>query len=79
MAGLGAPNLPKREALLSSGEQGDESDEAPAEILGKRKRARVDYRRLNAELFGDVECYEGEAAEDEDFSPRAEARAGGES
>ena len=75
----GAPDLPKREAPLSSGAQGDESDDGPAEMLGKRKRAKVDYRKLNAEMFGDVESYEGEVTEDEDFSPRAEARAGGES
>ncbi len=75
----GVPELPDREALLRSDAQGDESEEGPVEMLGKRKRSRVDYRRLNAEMFGDVECYEGEATEDEDFSPRAEARAGGES
>lgn len=75
----GAPNLPKHEALLSSGVQGDESEEGPVEMLGKRKRMKVDYRKLNAEMFGDVESYEGEATEDEDFSPRAAARAGGES
>jgi len=38
---------------------------------------QVDYQRLNAEMFGDVESYEGEATEDEDFSPRAEAPAAG--
>ena len=75
----GAPDLPKHEGLLSSGAQGDESDEGPVEMLGKRKRIKVDYTRLNAEMFGDVESYEGEATEDEDFSPRAAARAGGES
>ncbi len=75
----GAPELPDREVPLSSDAQGDESDEGPLEMLGKRKRATVDYRKLNAEMFGDVESYEGEATEDEDFSPRAEARAGGES
>ena len=76
----GAPELPDCEAPLSSDAQGDESDEGPpVEMLGRRKRAKVDYQKLNAEMFGDVECYEGEATEDEDFSPRAEARTGGES
>lgn len=27
-------------------------------------------RRLNAEMFGDFESYEGEAVSDEDFTPR---------
>ena len=75
----GAPDLPKREALLSSGVQSDGSDEGPVEVLGKRKRSKVDYRKLDAEMFGDVESYEEEVAEDEDFSPRTEARARGES
>jgi hypothetical protein len=44
------------------------------ELLGKRKRARVDYRKLNAEMFGEGETIDEEGTEDEDFSPRADAR-----
>lgn len=32
----------------------------PELILGKRRRAVVDYRKLNAELFGEGEAFEGE-------------------
>ena len=71
-----APELPKREAVLEHDSQDDdESEEEPVELVGKRRRTQVDYRRLNAEMFGDFESYEGEVTEDEDFSPRAEARA----
>lgn len=37
------------------------SEDDSAEIVhGKRSRAPVDYAKLNAEIFGDVEAYEGE-------------------
>lgn len=37
------------------------SEDDSAEIVhGKRSRAPVDYTKLNAEIFGDVEAYEGE-------------------
>ena len=71
----GIPELPKREGLLGNGAQGSDSEEDPVEMLGKRKRARVDYRKLNAEMFGEGENIDGEGTEDEDFSPRADARA----
>ena len=71
----GTPELPKREALLGNGAQGSDSEEEPVEMLGKRKRARVDYRKLNAEMFGEGESIDGEGTDDEDFTPRADARA----
>lgn len=42
------------------------SKEEPA---GKRRRKVVDYAKLAAEMFG--EGHEGEAVEDDDWSPRA--------
>ena len=71
----GTPELPKREALLGNVAQGSDSEEEPVEMLGKRKRGRVDYRKLNAEMFGEGESIDGEGTEDEDFTPRADARA----
>jgi hypothetical protein len=32
------------------------------------------HRRLNVEMFGDFESYEGEGADDKDFAPRAPRR-----
>ena len=69
-----APDLPTREALMSGWDDQEEDSEGPVEILGKRKRAEVDYQKLNTEMFGDIEAYDGEACGDADFSPRAEAR-----
>ena len=69
-----APDLPTREALISRLDDEEELSEGPVEILGKRKRAEVDYLKLNTEMFGDIEAYDGEACEDADFSPCAEAR-----
>ena len=69
-----APELPARKALISRLDDQEEDSEGPVEILGKRKRAEVDYRKLNTEMFGDIEAYDGEACEDADFSPRADAR-----
>ena len=44
---------------------GDSGDEGTSEVLhGKRRRAPVDYRKLNDEMFGTGEAFEGEA-EDE--------------
>jgi hypothetical protein len=34
-------------------------------VAGKRQRTAVDYRKLNDEMFGDAECYEGEGVDDE--------------
>ena len=50
----------------SGGDSGDEaaSSGSPETLLGKRRRAPVDYRKLNDEMFGTGEAFEGEA-EDE--------------
>ena len=40
-----------------------------AKVVGKRRRKAVNYAQLAAEMFG--EGREGEAAEDDDWSPRA--------
>jgi len=47
-----APDLPKREALLSDGIQGTESDEGPVEILGKRRRTKVNCNRQHSTCTG---------------------------
>jgi len=51
-----APDLPKREALLSDGIQGTESDEGPVEIPGKRRRTKVNsncqHSTLTIRLLG---------------------------
>ena len=51
----------------------EEDKDVPPEQLvvsGKRQRTAVDYRKLNDEMFGDAECYEGEGVDDE-FKMRA--------
>ena len=56
----------------SGGDSGDEAassgrpseSASPEALLGKRRRAPVDYRKLNDEMFGTGEAFEGEA-EDE--------------
>ena len=56
----------------SGGDSGDEATSSgrpsksasPEVLLGKRRRAPVDYRKLNDEMFGTGEAFEGEA-EDE--------------
>ena len=56
----------------SGGDSGDEAassgrpseSASPETLLGKRRRAPVDYRKLNDEMFGTGEAFEGEA-EDE--------------
>ena len=46
-------------------EDGDEeSESSPEVLLGKRKRQKVDYKKLNDEMFGGKEAFAGEA-EDE--------------
>ena len=47
-----------------SGDRGDEA-ESPEVLLGKRRRAPVDYRKLNDEMFGTGEAFEGEAEDAE--------------
>lgn len=45
--------------------------EAPTESLvvhGKRRRTAVDYAALNAAMFGDTECYDGEGTNDGEFT-----------
>mmetsp|Transcript_8346 Transcript_8346/g.27739 ORF Transcript_8346/g.27739 Transcript_8346/m.27739 type:complete len:168 (+) Transcript_8346:804-1307(+) len=45
----------------------EEEEEEDLENMGRgrRRRVAVDYAKLNEELFGDVECYEGEMLNDE--------------
>ena len=47
-------------------------DPATLIVHGKRARTAVDYQALNDEMFGDVECYDGEGV-DEDFTQRRAA------
>lgn len=42
-------------------------------VQGKRRRTEVNYRILNAEMFGDLECYEGEGMDD-DFQEEKQKR-----
>ena len=39
----------------------DAMNAEPEVLQGKRRRAAVDYRKLNDEMFGDAEAFEGEA------------------
>ena len=45
----------------------------PEELLvsGKRQRKTVDYCKLNDEMFGNAESYEGEGVDDDEFKVRA--------
>ena len=45
----------------------------PEELLvsGKRQRKAVDYAKLNDEMFGSAESYEGEGVDDDEFKVRA--------
>lgn len=56
-------------ARSSSGSDHDSGDgdeaESPEVLLGKRRRAPVDYRKLNDEMFGTGEAFEGEAEDAE--------------
>ena len=45
---------------FGEGGAGTSAAEAPLIVEGRRKKARVDYAKLNATLFGDREAYEGE-------------------
>ncbi|KAK9824279.1 hypothetical protein WJX72_009118 [[Myrmecia] bisecta] len=54
----------------TSRESSGEMEELPA----KRRRKAVDYRALNAEMFGDFESYEGEAGSDDEWGPAQLAR-----
>ena len=56
--------------LLQLLESDKDVDPATLVVSGKRQRSQVDYRKLNDEMFGDVECYEGEGTDD-DFSCQA--------
>jgi hypothetical protein len=46
-----------------------EVDPASLVVSGKRQRTPVDYTKLNSEMFGDTECYDGEGVDD-DFQCR---------
>jgi hypothetical protein len=60
------------QALLLQLQEDQDKDAADFVVSGKRARAHVDYRQLNAVLFGDVECYDGEGT-DGDFQASKKA------
>jgi hypothetical protein len=40
-------------------------------LTSKRRRTKVDYALLNQEMFGDVECYDGEGGSDGEWGPNS--------
>ncbi|QDZ23198.1 homeobox domain-containing protein [Chloropicon primus] len=47
----------------------DEEEEVVELVEGKRRRKRVDYKKLNEALFGETEAYEGELVSDNEWDP----------
>ena len=60
-----------------SDDSDDSDDPAKLIVVGKRRRANVDYAALNAALFGQGEAYSGEMvneASDGEWSPTSTRR-----
>lgn len=59
----------------SSGTINSSESSEEVEILdGKRRRNRVDYKKLNDMLFGEAEAYEGEMVSDGEWDPTREPK-----
>jgi hypothetical protein len=43
-------------------------------LQGKRRRTEVNYRKLNDEMFGDMECYDGEGMDDDFLEEKVKRR-----